>query len=425
MFGFFKSESAKLRDTAKNWLYLAGKVYHFRKDKLSESDTQKLVQLSEEVKAGMKSKASEGRLKSSIEGLKEHLEHVGGNYYPRGSLAENVEFFFVAIIIYLGFTTFFIKPFKIPTNSMWPTYHGMTAEVYTEEEETPSALEKAFRFIAIGAKNYEIEAPASGEVLVPMVATGEGYYVPWRQSATVRRYFVIPSPGVKYTLFVGEQPVSFTVPADFDFDKQVQVPLARAGERTPFDMVPRRLTPDRIAGRIHPQVVLARTGLTVEEGETLLEFDLLTGDQLFVDRMAYHFVRPEVGDGFVFKTGQIPELGEDKFYIKRLVGTPGDTVQIKDGDLYVNGEPAQGSVAFELNAKEVDDYQGYTAGLNQPMELDLSQPVTVPEDSYLALGDNSYNSLDGRSWGFVPEDSVVGRPIVIYYPFTWRFGPVD
>ena len=50
--------------------------------------------------------------------------------------------------------------------------------------------------------------------------------------------------------------------------------------------------------------------------------------------------------------------------------------------------------------------------------------MSVPDDRYYALGDNSYNSLDSRYWGFVPEEDVVGRPLVIYYPFTKRFGPV-
>lgn len=106
MFNFFKSEHAKLRETAKNWLYLASKVYHFRKDLLSDSELAKLVQLSEEVKVGIKSRKDNGeRLRSSVEGLKKHMQQVGANYYPRSSMAENVEFFFAAIIIYIGFTS--------------------------------------------------------------------------------------------------------------------------------------------------------------------------------------------------------------------------------------------------------------------------------------------------------------------------------
>jgi len=55
--------------------------------------------------------------------------------------------------------------------------------------------------------------------------------------------------------------------------------------------------------------------------------------------------------------------------------------------------------------------------------LAVGKTMTVPPHSFLALGDNSANSLDGRFWGFVPEKDVIGRPLFIYYPFTLRWGP--
>src|SRR5690606_849055 len=79
------------------------------------------------------------------------------------------------------------------------------------------------------------------------------------------------------------------------------------------------------------RIYFLRTGKMVRAGERMLSFDILTGDQLFVDRVSYHFVRPEVGDGFVFRTGNIPDLariGGDQYYIKRLVGVPGDELRI-------------------------------------------------------------------------------------------------
>ncbi|MDQ8179030.1 signal peptidase I [Pelagicoccus sp. SDUM812005] len=440
MFSLFKSESTKLRETAKNWLYHAGKVYHFRKDRLSETDVSKLLQLSEEVKAGMKDKSesADSRLRSSIESLKEHMEHVGGNYYPRGSMAENVEFFFAALIIYVGFTTFFIKPFKIPTNSMWPSYYGMTGEVYADEAEKPNAIEKAFRFVAFGAKHYDVKAPASGELMIPMVKTGSGSYRIFERPANVKRYFVINAPGMERVLYVGDQSVSFKYPSDFNIDRQVLMPLQEEGEESPYDRLLARgglsqrafaktvneVVYDPRSGRnMNVTVYLLPTGRQVEKGESLLSFDLMTGDQLFVDRMSYHFVSPKVGDGFVFKTDSIPTVAEDKFYIKRLVGTPGDTVKIDGTTLYVNGKPATGSVAFEKNSKLEDNYGGYTDMKGKgPLAVDLSTEQTVPEGHFFAIGDNSHNSSDGRVWGYVPPEAVVGRPVMIYYPFTKRFG---
>ncbi len=435
MFSFFKSEHAKLRDAAKNWLYAAGKVYHFRKDLIGETDAARLLQLMELVKAENRRKSDSARLRSSMEELKAHLEEVGGNYYPRGSIAENVEFFFAAAIIYVGFTTFFVKPFKIPTNSMWPTYNGMTGEVYHEGEPAPGAIEKAFRFVAYGAKRYDVKAPADGEVLVPMVRTTDGP-VPLSTRATVKRYFLLNAAGREYSFFVGREQVDFKFFSDFDLFKQVVEPLSAAGIPNPYANLPRRLHSGNVADQLEmtvptadgrgtqrTPVYLVKTGIVVKKGETILEFDLMTGDQLFVDRMSYHFTSPKSGDGFVFKTGRIPRLGEDKFYIKRLVGTPGDQVRIEGSGLLVNGEPAEGSPAFDWNAEKSGNYQGYTADPPKgDIILDLSEDVTVPPDRFLALGDNSYHSYDSRGWGFVPKDSVVGRPIMIYYPFTRRFG---
>ncbi len=440
MLSLFKSESTKLRETAKNWLYHAGKVYNFRKDRLSETEVSTLLQLSEEVKAGMKDKAesSDSRLRSSIEALKDHMEQVGGNYYPRGSMAENVEFFFAALIIYVGFTTFFIKPFKIPTNSMWPSYYGMTGEVYHDEAEKPNAIERAFRFVSFGAKHYDVKAPTSGELYIPMVKTGSGSYRVFERPANVKRYFLINAPGKERVLYVGKESVSFKFPSDFDLGKQVLGPLQEAGKESPYARLMERsgINQNSFAGTSNEvvfdprsgrsanvTVYLLKTGRRVEEGETLLSFDLMTGDQLFVDRMSYHFVSPKVGDGFVFKTDTIPGVAEDKFYIKRLVGTPGDAVQIDGTTLMVNGEPATGSVAFDKNSQMEDGYGGYTTWRGKTrLAVDLTTEQTVPEDHFLAIGDNSHNSSDGRVWGYVPPDAVVGRPIMIYYPFTKRFG---
>jgi signal peptidase I len=55
--------------------------------------------------------------------------------------------------------------------------------------------------------------------------------------------------------------------------------------------------------------------------------------------------------------------------------------------------------------------------------LEAGETLTVPENDFFALGDNSYNSADGRYWGFVPAKDAIGRPLFIYYPFTKRWGP--
>ena len=128
MFGFFDSQEKKMRDNASNWLELASKVWSYRRDQLSEKDSDELVGRTRDLKRLLKDRADAARLKLGIESLEGALGRTGGAIYPKTSLVENVEFFLVAAIVILGIRTYFVQPFKIPTNSMWPTYYGMVAE---------------------------------------------------------------------------------------------------------------------------------------------------------------------------------------------------------------------------------------------------------------------------------------------------------
>ncbi len=172
------------------------------------------------------------------------------------------------------------------------------------------------------------------------------------------------------------------------------------------------------------QVVTIPLNKTVREGDPILRFDLMTGDQLFVDRMSYHFIRPRVGQGFVFRTDHIPEIDKQDYYIKRLVGVPGDVMEIRAPALYRNGRLITGARAFELEASQTAPYTGYTYGDTLPNGTYLARgrTLTVPAGAFFAMGDNSSNSADGRVWGFVPAKDAVGHPLFIYYPFTRRWG---
>jgi signal peptidase I len=110
---------------------------------------------------------------------------------------------------------------------------------------------------------------------------------------------------------------------------------------------------------------------------------------------------------------------QDQYYIKRLVGTPGDVLEINRPVLYRNGAPITGDDSFDKNARQAERYPGY----RNEGRMQLGVKVTVPEDEFLALGDNSASSLDGRYWGTIPAKDVVGKPLFIYYPFTRRWGP--
>src|SRR5205085_12693742 len=104
----------------------------------------------------LKERAGAEKLKLAIERLEEVLRRTGGAIYPKSALVENVEFFLVAAIVILGIRTYFVQPFKIPTNSMWPTYNGMTPEVWKSESEVPGPVMKVVRFATLGARHKEV-----------------------------------------------------------------------------------------------------------------------------------------------------------------------------------------------------------------------------------------------------------------------------
>ena len=444
MFSFLYSQEKKMRQNAENWLEVAERVRHFRRDLLTDTQNQQLQTTAGELRLRLKEKADAGRIKLSIEALERVLKDTGGRIYPSSSLIENVEFFLVAALVILGLRAYFIQPFKIPTNSMWPSYYGMTAEVFKPGEE-PGFLRKTARLIGLGATNYSVTAPAAGEVLIPVF----GDLRPAFSERPGRSLGIFPTLLREYTFMVGGEQAKITVPADFQGEFDQVLNEAFMGEASSLNAALRAAATKAqplerstliVRGGARPveaTVYWIPLGKKVHKGEKILSFDILTGDLLFVDRMSYHFIQPKVGSGFVFRTGNIENLKADegdKYFVKRLVGVPGDTLEIKQPALYRNGKPIEGSEAFGKNARREGKYPGYTntpptlatGGDLQVISDGLMPPggkVTVPANSFFALGDNSPRSKDSRYWGFVPEKDVVGRPLFIYYPLTSRWGP--
>lgn len=419
-----------MRANALQWLEVADKVYHYRRDRLNSGELTELQTQVNNLRRLVREKAERMKLKLAVESLESVLRQVGGTHYPKSSLVENVEFFLVAAIVILGFRAYFVQPFKIPTNSMWPSYYGMTPEVFRQPADEPGLAMQGARLVMFGARPVRVDAPADGEVLIPVVGDREHVSIPF-ETVPGRNWFIFPTTKKQYTLLVGGKPVTLKVPADFDFEWTIRdafFPEKRANQDVAKADLAKVLNAQKEQLRDNSgRIRFIKTGKTVKNGERVLAFDVLTGDQLFVERMSYHFFEPKVGQGFVFRTGQInsPYMQDrsgqqiEQYYVKRLVGVPGDTIEIKEFGLYRNGRPITGSAAFAKNAQRSDDYVGY----RNELDLDVGKTMIVPPAAYLALGDNSANSQDGRYWGYVPASEVVGRPIFIYYPFTSRWGP--
>jgi signal peptidase I len=447
MFDFLRSKDGKARQAAHHWLELAERVYHFRRDQIPAAQLQDLESARAALKAQVKARAGASVLTPAIEHLEQTMRACGGRIYPTNSLVENVEFFLVAAIVILGLRAYFVQPFKIPTNSMLPSYYGMTAESFPPGEG-PGPLARAFRFATLGARNYSVVAPADGAVMVRVFRDARAAF----SEQSGRSMLVFPAVLHEYAFSVGGQVATLKIPKEFEGEFTTVLDREFGAENGRLKTAAGRSQGEssilRVRGGSDPldaRVYWIPTGRTVRKGEAILSFDILTGDLLFVDRVSYNFVPPSVGSGFVFKTGHIdsPEMQDpssgrqiQQYYIKRLVGVPGDTIEIRrpdsapadgnakplgprDGQLYRNDAPITGAAAFGKNARREGLYPGYIADGN----LGFGEVVEVPEHFYYALGDNSPRSKDSRFWGFVPEKDVVGRPLFIYYPLTKRWGP--
>ena len=411
---------SKQKKASKELLQAAHKVYHYRRDLISEGRLVELDKAVGELQDLTKDKAVKLEPLSACMGrLDALLRKIGGKIYPKTFWSDNLEVALVAAIIVIGIRTFFFQPFIIPTNSMYPTYSGMSAVVYEDKNEAPAALTRAFRFITLGARHKSLVAKNSGAVQLPMAANRSGSMHMYSRQVKGKKWFVLPTVLAEYTILVDGVPHTIRVPADFD----MQSALLDSFPRSEAELV-------RTQGGTGYALDL---GTRVEAGDAILRFDITLGDALFVDRISYHFKRPEAGDPFVFRTRNIPgiEGGSenivDKYYIKRIGGIGGETLEIKDSALLVNGKPRTEVEAFARNARKEGEYGGYAYPSSNPANPPkiLTGPgdsTEIPEATFVALGDNSANSLDSRYWGFVPEKSVIGRAIFIYYPFTKRWG---
>lgn len=132
-------------------------------------------------------------------------------------------------------------------------------------------------------------------------------------------------------------------------------------------------------------------------GSSTMEPTILSGDYYFVDRRIYNDRQPSRSDVVVF----VFPKDTSKNFVKRIVGLPGDTIEIKEKVLYVNG------------GKVIEPYATYLENAVEPK--DDFGPVTVPPASFFTLGDNRDRSYDSRYWGFVSREHLKGKAMHVYF----------
>lgn len=129
-----------------------------------------------------------------------------------------------------------------------------------------------------------------------------------------------------------------------------------------------------------------------------MENTVMIGDRIIASRLSYHFHEPKRGDIVVF---YFPD-DETQRYLKRIIGLPGDTIEIKNGKVYINGSTDPLKEDY-LRETPVGDYG----------------PYTVPKDSYFMMGDNRNDSFDSRFWEhtYATKDEIIGKAEFRYFPY--------
>ena len=374
-------------EQARLYLREAAKLVAYRKDVVSE---EVLAEVKTEMEA-LNAAIGTGE-KAAVEGCMQRLDNACRKLQPaihEGGWRENVEVFVVAISIALGVRTYFVQPFTIPTGSMQPTLNGIISKA--TDAPSPNLLVQTVDWIVKGRSYFNLTAERSETI----------------QSIEERHRFGI-----------GLGPFTYTLIRTDAGSYSVGVPAAAVA-------VDRRCTPGR---KVNPGDVIAR-GYSD------------SGDHVLVDKFSYHFIRPAQGNVFVFNTTGIRTIqnrsdptSPSQFYIKRLAAAAGDTLRIDPPVLFRNGEPAPEPPFKRVMAgtirNPVEGYQGYSNGpeygaFPNGFLVKPGASFEVPPKSYFALGDNSYHSSDSRDWGVVPQANVVGRGLLVYWPFSKHWGPVN
>jgi len=145
---------------------------------------------------------------------------------------------------------------------------------------------------------------------------------------------------------------------------------------------------------------------------------LAEGDRLVVEKLSYRFGDPQRGDIIVFNPPA--KLNFRGAYIKRLIGLPGDQIQVQPGvGVLINGVLLQEPYTLEPASYRLDtlDDIGTSCGLTISIG-DPEAPIVVPEGTYFLMGDNRNNSQDSHCWGFLPRNNLIGRTFFRWWPLS-------
>jgi len=419
-----KKSLKHLRHTIKHQLKINRDLYN---DTELETLRNKLVKLDDITFDDL------GKTERKLEEIETRL-NLHTDRFKKNIVGELTDTLVIAFAVAFGVRALYAQPFKIPTGSMQPTLYGIHL---TEGENdgrvgTPTAL---FNYI-----NYSWRYPSAIATMPSQL-----FYRGVATSGTKTYNY----PYMDNIRFGGQAPykhsdirIAMTSSSGSNFTIQGVVPETYTVTQDRNDLV-----------AFYLDYLSDQKGRTFQKGENVLNVRHTTGDHIFVDRVSYYFSEPKRGDVSVFITDGFEGMA-GRYYIKRLVGMPGDTLKVVDGKLMVKEKDSDkfrvvdkdDHVGFGRMYSGVGGYKGYgnegcfdTTKEEFHFDLKFGYPetyektpfvakngeFTVPKGFYFMMGDNSYNSRDSRYFGPVPRENIMGKALLCWWPFSRRWGLVD
>jgi len=430
---YFKKRS--LRSNAKNLVQAAKSTLNYNRDLMDDgligSLEGTIADLRKVIKTGSAHEltATGDAARVLIEKSAPRVKHP--------FMREIVETLVVAFGVAMAFRAYFFQPFKIPTGSMQPTLYGIHSTTEKDPENGPGVFDKGplkpLKWLVSGTWYKDVVAETDGTASV---------------AEDNQR-----APGMVIITVAGKQ---HKVPRD-------------ALERGDIAMVGAR--PPSMADNPNESVKTIAVW-SVKKGDRIWSGYVTAGDQVFVNRILWNFRPPRRDDVIVFATSsqqlafsldsarkmsssdkhitKVPKLPlylvdtpiqrllpAGQHYIKRLVGMPEEKISIKHPHVYADGVKIENLFGMDrvasMAAEETGDgkYWGYHSTMDEGTPNRGRSLLSTPEDSmqlgegeYLPMGDNTLSSFDGRYWGSVPKEQMVGPGAIIWWPFSPRWGRI-
>lgn len=367
-FWTLRKRRKKIRNAARHIKH----VLHREDDILDESQKEELGNILYHVE-----KTDPGKEKQFKEFLEKTPVSVARVLPPKPfqTIRDYFDILAVAFMVAFGIRALFLQPFKIPTSSMQPTLFGIH---YMDRNAIPD-ITPPLDYALFSAERARLKVREDGSFQPETIST-------------FTKYLILEKTRFK----IGD--TAYVLPGNYQ----------KVLDYCPLNDIE-----------------------IYKKGQVLCDGWLSQGDHLFVDRFSHHFTGLKRGDVLVFNTEGIRNDGEKLagyYYIKRLVGLPGDSITFRDGMVYIKPKGENNFLPvteFSPRFKKIYSRKGGYHGHLPYGSLSPQEIIKVPPDSYFAMGDNSASSSDSRYWGFVPRKNVVGRGFFVFWPFSRRWGPVD